>query len=177
MFGVVGMDGSKFHHCFGLINHSFMQSYGVKCLQMLALCFVILTELLHVTSIILSFCLGTIQSSNPTNTSINNIQHSTIHSTNRRSTQSIKSIQDRKKIERRKKKQWDTTGYSHWYLMNEWSLMLVLFGYSANNNNQQNCITRRRWCIAVDAKASCTMTHVFVVVHPLAHNAHTKTEG
>ena len=115
---------------------------------------------------ILSFCLGSTQSPNPFNTTIINSHHSTIHQTNRRSTQSLKSVQERKKRE----EQWDTDRYSHWYRMIELNLMLVLFGYITSNNNQQNSITRRRWwCIADGAMSSCTLTYVLVYVFVLAH--------
>ena len=51
-----------------------------------------------VISTILSFCLGSTQSPNPSNNTIINNHNSTIHSTNRRSTQSMKA---RKKKEER----------------------------------------------------------------------------
>ena len=51
------------------------------------------------------------------------------HPTNRRSTQSLKSIQERKENEY----QWGTDRHSHWYRMNKWNLMQILFGYIAKH--------------------------------------------
>ena len=48
------------------------------------------------------------------------------------------------KARKKKEWQWDTDRYSHSYRMNKLILMLVLFGYITNNNNQQNSITQRR---------------------------------
>ena len=86
----VELDGSNLPCRFDLIYHCLMQSYGVKCL--LILCFFILQTYFKSSRPSLRFAwFQRNRPIHPSNTSINNSHPSTIHSTNRRSTQSMNS--------------------------------------------------------------------------------------
>ena len=124
-------------------------------------------------------CVGFLstQSVNPSNPSINNNHYYTIHPTNRRSTLSIKSVQEQEK----RKEQWDTNRYSQWHLKNELILMFVLFGYNTNNNNQQNVHHSKTMMMHCRSTLQChhvqCMTYVFVFMFLSLHtNKQTTTQ-
>ena len=106
---------------------------------------------------------------------------STPHPTNRRSTQRIRSVQERKK----RKEQWETNRYSHWHRMNKLILMFVLFGYITNNSNQKNVHQSKRMMMHCRSTLQCHHVQwwIYLFVLVLAHThiqtttQHTQTKA